>query len=33
LKYKEELYVLDQLQNLEGLQVINSGTNSNMNLP
>jgi hypothetical protein len=29
----EQLYVLDQLQNLYGLQVTNSGTNSNLNLP
>jgi hypothetical protein len=33
LKHKEQLYVLAQLQNLNGLQVINSGTNSNLNLP
>jgi hypothetical protein len=30
-KHKEKLYFLDQLQNPTGLQVINSGTNSNLN--
>jgi hypothetical protein len=29
----EELYFLDQVQNPRGLQVINSGINSNLNLP
>jgi hypothetical protein len=33
LKHKEVLYFLDQLQNPKGLKVINSGTNSNLNLP
>jgi hypothetical protein len=33
LKYKEKLYFLDQHQNPRGLQVTNSGTNSNLNLP
>jgi hypothetical protein len=33
LKYKEQLYFLDQLKNPSGLHVINSGTNSNLNLP
>jgi hypothetical protein len=31
LKHKAQLYILDQLQNPIGLQVINSGTNSNLN--
>jgi hypothetical protein len=33
LEYKEQLFLLDKLQNHEGLQVINSGINSNLNLP
>jgi hypothetical protein len=33
LKHKEKVYILYQLRNLTGLQVINSGTNSNLNLP
>jgi hypothetical protein len=33
LKYKEQLFFLDQLQNHKGLQVINFGINSNSNLP
>jgi hypothetical protein len=32
LKHKEQLFFLDQLQNPKGLQVINSGINSNLNL-
>jgi hypothetical protein len=31
LKHKEQLYFLDQHQNPSGLQVTNSGTNSNFN--
>jgi hypothetical protein len=33
LEHKEQLYFLDQLQNPTELQVINSGTNSNLNFP
>jgi hypothetical protein len=33
LKHREQLYLLDQLQNPKGLHVINSGINSNLNLP
>jgi hypothetical protein len=33
MKYREQLYFLDQLQNPTQLQVINSGTNSNLTLP
>jgi hypothetical protein len=33
MKQKEQLYLLDQLQIPSGLYVINSGTNSNLNLP
>jgi hypothetical protein len=33
LTHREELYFLDQLQNLIGLQVINFGTNSNLHVP
>jgi hypothetical protein len=32
LEHKEQLYFLDQVQNPKGLQVINSGINSNLNL-
>jgi hypothetical protein len=32
LEEKEKLYFLDQIQNTKGLQVINSGINSNLNL-
>jgi hypothetical protein len=33
LEHKEKLYFLDQHQNSNGLHVINSRTNSNLNLP
>jgi hypothetical protein len=33
LKHREKLYFLDQHQNPNVLQVINSGTNLNLNLP
>jgi hypothetical protein len=33
LEHKEQLHVLYQAQNPKGLQVINSGINSNLNLP
>jgi hypothetical protein len=33
LKQKEQLYLFAQLQIPLGFQVINSGTNSNINLP
>jgi hypothetical protein len=33
LKHEEKLYFLDQLKSPTGLHVINSGTNSNLNLP
>jgi hypothetical protein len=33
LEHKEQLYCLDQLQNAKGLKVMNSGINSNLNLP
>jgi hypothetical protein len=33
LEHKEKLYFLDQHQNPNGLHVINSRTNSNLNLP
>jgi hypothetical protein len=33
MKHKEQLYFLAQLQIPLGFQVINSGTNSNLNLP
>jgi hypothetical protein len=33
LKHREWLFFLDKLQNPKGLQVINSGINSNLNLP
>jgi hypothetical protein len=33
LKHKEQFFFLDQLQNPKESQVINSGINSNLNLP
>jgi hypothetical protein len=33
LKHKEQLFLLGQLQNPKGLKVINSGINSNLNVP
>jgi hypothetical protein len=33
LEHKEQLHFLDPIQNPKGLQVINSGINSNLNFP
>jgi hypothetical protein len=33
LKHMEQLFFPDQLQNPKGLKVINSGINSNLNVP